>query len=113
MQPHTEGNASGAGGGNIRIWGKAIFELQLGPVKLEREALVVEITDERLLGDDIIRRDPEWPMDILNSRKVMLFKEQEIPIVTVGLPKRALRVSVLDDEIIPGMTEKIVDAFIH
>ena len=43
----------------------------------------------------------------------MLFMEQEIPIVTVGLPKWALRVSVLDDEIIPGMTEKIVDAFIH
>ena len=113
LQPHTGGNASGAGGGNIRIWGKAIFELQLGPVKLVREALVAEITDEILLGDDIIRRDPEGPMDIINSRKVMLFKGQEIPIVTVGLPKRALRVSILDDEIIPGMTEKIIDAFIH
>ena len=113
LQPHTEGSASGAGGGNIRVWGKGIFELQLGPVRLEREALVAEITDEILLGDDIIRRDPEGPMDIINSRKVMLFREQEIPIVTVGLPKRALRVSVLDDEIIPGMTEKIIDAFIH
>ena len=54
LQPHTGGNASGAGGGNIRIWGKAIFELQLGPIKLAREALVAEITDEILLGDDII-----------------------------------------------------------
>ena len=52
-------------------------------------------------------------MDIINSRKVMLFKGQKIPIVTVGLLKWALRVSILDDEIIPGMTQKIIDAFIH
>ena len=54
LQPHTEGNASGAGGSAIPIWGKAIFELWLGPVKLTREAQVAEITDEILLGDDII-----------------------------------------------------------
>ena len=31
--------------------------------------MVAEIEDELLLGDDILRRDPEGPMDILNTDK--------------------------------------------
>ena len=112
LQPETGSMTSGAGGGPIQILGKAKFELQLGPEKLIREVRVAEIKDEILLGDDIIRRDPEGPMDIINSQKVIKFKGREIPMVTVGLPKRALRVSTIDEEVIPGMTEKIVDVFI-
>ena len=54
LQPDTASNTSGAGGGQIRIWGKAHFEMQLGPIRLVREARVAEIKDEILLGDDII-----------------------------------------------------------
>ena len=50
-------------------------------------------------------------MDILNSRNVILFNGQEIPLQTVGFPKWALQVTVLEDEIILGMMEKIVDVF--
>ena len=112
LQPDTKSETSGAGGGQIQILGKANFEIQLGPVKLIREARVAEIKDEILLGDDIIRRDPEGPMDIINSRKIIEFNGHEIPMVTVGLPKKALRVSTIDEEVIPGMTEKIIDVFI-
>ena len=101
------------GGGHIPILGKAKFELQLGSETLVREVRVAEINDEILLGDDILRRDSEGPMDIINSRKVIKFRGQEIPMVTVGLPKRALRVSTIDDEVIPGMAEKIIDVFIN
>ena len=72
--------ASGAGGGDIRIWGRAKFKLQLGPVELIREVVVAEIIDDVLLGDDILRRDHEGPMDILNSKEVILFRGQEIPL---------------------------------
>ena len=113
LQPDAKSETSGAGGGQIRILSKANFEIQLGPIKLIREARVMEITDEILLGDDLIRRDPEGPMDIINSKKLIEFKGHEIPMVTVGLPKRALRVSTIDDEVIPGMTEKIIDVFIN
>ena len=51
-------------------------------------------------------------MDIINSREVIIFKGLEILMLTVGLPKRALRVSVIDEKVIPGMTEKIIDVFI-
>ena len=111
LQTGTEDMASGAGGGNIQIWGWAKFKLQLGPVELIREAVVAEIIDDVLLGDDILRRDHEGPMDILNSKKIILFRGQEIPLLQVGLPKRAFQISTIDDELIPGMTEKILNVF--
>ena len=52
-------------------------------------------------------------MDILNSKKIILFRGQEIPLLQVGLPKRAFRISTIDDEVIPGMTKKIENVFIN
>ena len=77
----------GAGGEPIKIWGWAPFDLQLGPVSLWRVLIMAEIEDEILLGDDILRRDPEGPMDILNTEKVMVFKGFRIPLHTVGEQK--------------------------
>ena len=101
------------GGGQFQILGKANFEIQLGPIKLVREARVAEIKDEILLGDDIIQRDPEGPIDIINSREVIIFKGHKIPLLTVGHPKGALRVLTIDEEVIPGMTEKVIDLCFH
>ena len=90
-----------------------MFELQLGPVKLRRELGVADIKDDVLLGDNILRRDPEGPMNIMNSQNIVTFRGQEIPLEPVGLPMRALRLTTIDDEVIPGMSEKIIDAFVH
>ena len=70
----------GAGGEPIKIWQQTPFDLQLGPVSLQRVLMVAEIEDQVLLGDDILRRDPEGPMDILNTEKVMVFKGLQIPL---------------------------------
>ena len=111
----TEGTAIGAGeeGLPIKIWGSAMFDLQLGPVKLQRELAVADIRDEVLLGDDILRRDEEGPMDILNSKRVLLFNGQKIPLTCVGGPKKAIRLSTINNEIIPGMTERVIDVFVE
>ena len=105
LQPGTAGSASGPGTGNgsFRIWGTTMFELQLGPVKLQRELGVADIKDDVLLGDNILLRDPEGPMDIMNSQNIVTFRGQEIPLEPVGLPKRALRLTTIDDEVIPGV----------
>ena len=87
LQPGTGDMASGAGGGDIRIVGWAKFKLQLSPVELIREVVVAEIIDDVLLGDDILRRDRKGPMDILNSKKIILFRGQEIPLLQVGCLK--------------------------
>ena len=64
-----------ARGEPIKIWGWAPFDLQLGPVSLWRVLMVAGIEDEILLRDDILRRDPEGPMDILNTEKVMCSRD--------------------------------------
>ena len=51
-------------------------------------------------------------MDILNSQNVIQIKGRRIPLLPIGAPKLPLRVTTIEDEIIPGMTEKIIDAFV-
>ena len=87
LQPGTEDMASGAGGGNIQIWRRAKFKLQLGPVELIREAIVAEIIDDVLLGDDILRTDHEGPMDILNSKKSSYLEVKRFPFYKWGCLK--------------------------
>ena len=81
----------GAGGETIKIWEWALFDLQLGPVSLQRMLMVAKIEDEILLTDDILRRDPEGPIDKSNNEKVMVFKELWIPLHIVGEQKWQIR----------------------
>ena len=74
--------------------------------------MVTKIKDDVLLGDDILRRDPEGPVDILNSEKVMIFKGEWIPLHTVGEPKCKIRVLAVNTMVIPGMTEKIFNGYL-
>ena len=74
--------------------------------------MVMEIKDEVLLGDDILRKDPEGPMDILNSEKVMIFKDEPIPLHIVGEPKCKIRVLAVNTMVTPGITKKIVDGYL-
>ena len=71
--------------------------------------MITEIKDKVLLGNDILRRYPEGPMDMLNSEKMMIFKNEQIPLHTVGEPKCKIKVLAVNTMVIPGMTEKIVD----
>ena len=70
----------------------APFDLQLGPVSLQRVLIVAEIEDEILFGDDIVRRDPEGPMDILNTERVMVIKGLRIPLHMVWEQKQKIKV---------------------
>ena len=74
--------------------------------------IVAEIEDEILLGDDILRRDPEGPMDILNTERVMVFKGLRIPLHTVGKQKWKIKVLVANTWVLPRMTEMIVNGYL-
>lgn len=106
------GSAKGAGGNPIRTWGVASFEITLGPVCITRNLVVADITDEILLGHDLIRQDELGPMDIMNSRNKLIFGGQEIPFHAVGESKRPIRVLALEDIRIPGMCERVVDVYL-
>ena len=74
--------------------------------------MVAEIKDEILLSDDILRRDPERPMDILNTNKVMVFKGLWIPLHIDGEQKWKIKVLAMNTLVLPGMTEQIVNDYL-
>ena len=74
--------------------------------------MVAEIEVQILLSDDILRREPEGPMDILNAGKVMVFKRLWTPLHTVGEQKQKIKVLAVNTLVLPGMTEQIVDSYL-
>ena len=74
--------------------------------------MVAEIEEEIVLSDDILRRDPEGPMDKLNTDKVMVFKGLWILLHTVGEQKWQIRVLAVNTLVIPGMMEQIIDGYL-
>ena len=74
--------------------------------------MVVEIEDQILLSDDILRRGPEGPMDILNTEKVMVFHGGQIPLHTVGEQKQKIKVLAMNILVLLGITEQIVDGYL-
>ena len=64
---------AGNGAPPIEVLGRGIFTLQLGPLKLTpRLVVVADISDQVLLGDNLLREDPALgPGDIMYSEKVL------------------------------------------
>ena len=71
------------------------------------------ISDHALLGDDILRLDSTGPGDIMYTENVLRFAGHKIPLCTVGSLGSTPKVVCLQDELIPGMSEKVVDAFLE
>ena len=118
-RPKLDGRGSLAQAGKdappVEVLGKGIFTLQLGPLKVKPRLLIVaDISDQILLGDNLLREDPALgPGDLMYSEKVLRLGGKRIPLRMVSTPERALRVVSIDDEIIPAMSEKLVDGFIQ
>ena len=74
--------------------------------------MAAAVEDQILLGDDILRRDPGGPMDILNTEKVMVFNELWKPLHTAGEQKLKIKVLAVNTLVLPGMTEQIVDGYL-
>ncbi|KAK3096184.1 hypothetical protein FSP39_024155 [Pinctada imbricata] len=100
----------GAGGKPIKKLGKALFNLELGPLSLQKELVVASIDDEALLGLDILQNEEEGAADILLSEGVIKFMGKVIPCIQVGLPHGQRRVIVSEDFQIPPYSEVIIEA---
>ena len=57
----------GAGGNSLNFQGRGTFEIHLGPLRLDKELAVAEISDEVLLGADILQHDEDGPVDLIIS----------------------------------------------
>ena len=51
----------------IKAYGSAVFELDLGPLMLDKTIVVAEMADEILLGADVMQFNPGRPADLILS----------------------------------------------
>ena len=102
-----------ADGRQMKCYGKALFAVELGSLKLEKWFTVVEIQDEVLLGADILWEDSYGPADIMLSEDKIVLRGTDIPIENLGGYSQSRRVTAADHYIVPGRTEMIIDAFVE
>ena len=69
-----------ADGKEIECFGHATFGMMMGPLYLEKKIVVADITDDILLGADVILGDESGPADLLFSKHVMFFRNAEIQL---------------------------------
>ena len=104
----------GAGGVSIKERGKGTFNLKLGSVELEIEAIVAEIDDDGLLGVDILQNSESYgPADLLMSKGVIVLNKKEIPIIQVGMSNRVRKVTAADHFVIPAQSECVIDVYLE
>ena len=103
----------GASGTEIKELGKGLFQLHLGPVKLEVEAIVADIDDDGLLGVDILQNGDKGPSDLMMSKGVLIIDKQEVPIIQVGVKSRVRKVTAADHFVIPAQCESVIDVYVE
>ena len=80
------GPTNHAGGGELKNYGSAIMELQIGPLQFDHKCRIVGITDDVLFGDDLL--------------------------LELKRPSQIRRVTMAEDTVVPPMTEIIGQAYI-
>ena len=103
----------GAGGSYLKCKGEGSFKLQLGPLEIERSMIVAEITDEVLLGADILMSEEGDKADILLSQGIMTLQGKTIPLEQKYNLMGARRVQLADNYVLPAMSEVIADVFVE
>ena len=105
------GPTNHAGGGELRNYGSAVMELQIGPLQFDHECRIVGITDDVLFGDDLLLNDPSGPSAILNTEERMVFWGASIPL-ELKRPSQIRRVTMAEDIVVAPMAEIIGQAYI-
>ena len=105
------GPTNHAGRGELRNYGSAIMELQIGPLQFDHECRIVGITDDVLFGDDLLLDDPSGPADILNTEERMVFHGASIPL-ELKQPSQIRRFTMAEDIVVPPMAQIIGQAYI-
>ncbi len=102
-----------ADGNPIPCFGNAVFSIMFGPLYIEKKLVIADITDDILLGADILLGDKAGPADLLFSQNKIVFRGAEIPIETEGYPKKIRKIRVADHCKFEPMSETMVDVFVE
>jgi transposase InsO family protein len=101
-----------ADGRQMPYYGEAVFQISMGPVNMEKVMGVVELSDEVLVGADLLLGDKDGPADLMLSRSQMIFRGAEIPLEQVRRTHKVKKLKAAETITIPGMSEILVDVYI-
>ena len=97
------GLPAAADGRPMETYGSVIFELEMGPLIIEKKIMVSKLEDEVLIRADILQFDPEGPADLILSQNVMFLSHKCIPVLQIGTTDRIRKVRAADHYAIPPM----------
>jgi hypothetical protein len=96
-----------ASGETIPVVKDAQVELTLGRRALKIWVFVAEITDEFILGLDVLRA---YDASVDLGRHVLRLGREEVTLWSTGTRPRSSRLSLISDEVIPARCERVVAA---
>ena len=103
----------GAGGGPLNFHGTGKFTISLGPsLQFDRERAVADISDDMLLGADILQKDEWGPVNLLLSQNRMKFGNTFVSIQQIGVDSKLRRARLADHTVIPGMNQVNADVLV-
>ena len=105
-------NMTAADGSPLEVLGRAKFDLELGTLQLRREFTIAGITDDILLGADVLQNHPDGPAHLLLSEQRMVLHGESISLLMIGAPHRVRKARACDCFVIPPLSEMIVDVYV-
>ena len=91
-----------ADGKSLKKIGSCLLPLQIGPILIDREVTIADISDDVLLGIDI----PS--IDVMTSRGIVKINDQEIEALQVR-SESSRQVRLTEDAVIPAYSEAILN----
>ena len=106
-RPHTT-----ADGKSMVCEGRGIFDLQFSQLELKAEIGVAPISEDMLMGADLLQGQPSGPEHLLLSEGRMILNGISIPLTFVNTPNAARQVYAADHYVVPGMCEMVIDVYV-
>ncbi|KAH3808999.1 hypothetical protein DPMN_137361 [Dreissena polymorpha] len=103
----------GAWGTPIKVRGKGRFFITMGSVVMERKLVVADVTDDVILGCDVLFNGEKGHTDTWLSKNVILLNGVRIPCMSTGEVGELRKVVVTKDTCVPGKSEALVDVYIE
>ena len=102
----------GPTGSSINIIGKAVVNICMGSVHIQKEVAVANLHDECLLGADILLGLKEGPFDFLLTENRLSWNGHSIPVVQVK-PFESRKVMCASRCVVPGNSEVLLNAIVQ
>ena len=73
---------------------------------------MADISDDVLLGADVIQYGSKGPADLILSEERMVLHDVSVPLLLFGIPDKTRKAYAADHYVVPSMSEMVVDVYV-